>query len=246
MCISKLLGGIEHSPSEVTQALLDIEKFDNRINRLRDEMNEAIKSSDYDSLVRTDRAFRVWGVRIYERCRKALSDLTGETFTPDVAARLSPIFYKLLLFNPEFGHPALSGILVGLRKGASGFRHTEDYEKLLKKITRLIAQTKPSYAPSMENLLLVYERLHTQAKDICKGRSGIAREKEVRRVFPELKGRPLVLKGGRIDIEPSWVAFNVMAALGNSNANTMNKLVVSLNKIRKGRRLLQDRRSKNG
>jgi len=67
MSLSEFLGGVEHSPSEVTQALLDIEKFDNRINRLVDEMNEAMKSSDYDSLVRTDRACRVWGVRIYER-----------------------------------------------------------------------------------------------------------------------------------------------------------------------------------
>ena len=246
MSLSNLLGGVEDSPSEVTQALLDIEKFDEQINQFDDGRNEAIKSSDYDSLVRTDRAFRLWGVRIYERCRKALSDLTAVTLTPDVAARLCPIFYKLLLFNPEFGHPVLSEILVGLRKGASGFRHTEDYEKLLKKITRLLEKTEPSSPSSRWGLLLVYERLHTQAKDICKGRSGIAREEEVKRAFPELKGRPLVLKGGRSDIEPRWVALNVMAARGNSNANTMNKLVASLNKIRKGRRLLQDRRSKNG
>lgn len=245
MSLERLLGVVEAPPSEVTQAFLDIEKFDDRINRLVDEMNEARKSGDSDALVRIDRAFRVWGVRIYERCRKALSDLTGDSFTPDVAARLCPIFYKLLLFNPEFGHPALSGILVGLRKGASGFRHTEDYEKLLKKITRLIAQTTPSYPSSEEGLLLLYERLHAEAKDICKGRSGIAREKEVRRAFPELKDRPLVLKGGRNDIEPRWVALNVMAAWGNSNANKMNKMVISLRKVRTAEKFLQDRRSKN-
>jgi len=246
MSISELLGDVEPPPSEVTQALLDIEKFDDRINQFVDGINDATKSGDYDSLVRPDRVFRAWGAQLYGKCRAALSDSTTVTLTPDVAARLCPIFYKLLLFNPEFGHPALSGILVGLRKGASGFRHTEDYEKLLKKITRLIAQTTPSYPSSEEGLLLLYERLHAEAKQVCKGHSGESRTEEVRGAFPILRNRQLIDNNRGRNLEPRWVALNVMAAWACSNANAMNKMVISLNKIREGRRLLQDRRSKNG
>lgn len=113
--------------------------------------------------------------------RTVLVDATATTRA--VAARMCPMFYKLLRVHPQLAirHPALPKILRILRESRSRF----DGE-LLKRISARLVQPESKPHLSEDELLEMYEKLHVRAGDACKDYCGDARKRAIREAFPEL------------------------------------------------------------
>ncbi len=84
--------------------------------------------------------------------------------------------------------------------------------------------------------LQVYEWLLKRAQNVCRDQKGLARVEAVLREFPEVKKRRedgSFVDNLRKDIEPQWVAYNILAEWLNSNPNDVKKEIGRARKVRK-------------
>ena len=223
---------IDKPQQQIVKALDEIRCHKKGMDLFASEMAQAIEKRDHDSLLIFYTAYSGLAAEICAGHWKALSAWENMTITPEIAVKMSPAFYVLLHFVPDVAlkHRLFNEMLIALRRYAENFLHGTRYKELLEVITQKIATPQPS--SGLSEMLQIHENLLLpRANQICKTNKGPARKEAARDEFPELRNRRLAFKGGRCNIEPSWISFNIMAARGLTHANAVSRSIIQTRKL---------------